>query len=57
MFITKPVQKSDQFTITIKVPQIKGRQMARSGSGQHHDKRTNRLRTRSNQNRSALKDW
>jgi hypothetical protein len=35
----------------------KGHQPHRSGAGKHHDRRTNRLRTRTQQNRAALAGW
>jgi hypothetical protein len=43
--------------IEIKVKKRKGHQTHRSGSGEHQDKRTKRLRTRSDQKRKALKEY
>ncbi len=43
--------------ITIKVKKRKGHQPHRSGGGEHQDKRTKRLRTRSEQQRRSLKEY
>jgi len=43
--------------IEIKEKKRKGHQTHRSGSGEHQDKRTKRLRTRSDQKRKALKEY
>lgn len=56
---TTPI-KSREIVIKITVDPTKaakGHQAHRSGGGQHHDRRTARNRTRSQQNRNALSGW
>jgi hypothetical protein len=43
--------------IAIKVKKRKVHQPHRSGGGEHQDKRTKRLRTRSEQQRRSLKEY
>jgi hypothetical protein len=46
-------------SITIKIenkPERRGHQSHRSGSGEHDDKRTKRLKTRSDRTRQSIKD-
>lgn len=57
MHTTTPVKQKGKTTLTITINPnsvSRGHQSHRSGAGQHHDRRTGRLRTRSAQNRAAM---